>query len=268
MAISPAVTVRLFDHYDNLVTSDNTDQVTIAIGTNAGGGTLSGTTTVTASGGVATFSNLSISQPGTGYTLRATTGSLSVTSVAFNVATATSTVIEGFDSSSTYYVVGGLPKPRYLSTAAAHDGTYGLVAVHRAMTGSIAMTRRLRSSRATRSRCGWSSPARPTAGPISVFGASSAGTLSLVAAPNTNQLLIQNNQWLGLHQHRRRQPDLAGQPLVPLGSRLGDQRQDRRQAVRQQRHHAAANRHGLDLGYYVGRHRLPPTGNYNTFGIR
>ena len=62
----------MLDRYNNLVTSDNTDQVTIAIGANPGGGTLSGTTTATVSGGVATFSNLSINQPGTGYTLVAT----------------------------------------------------------------------------------------------------------------------------------------------------------------------------------------------------
>ena len=41
----------------------------MAIGTNPGGGTLSGTTTVAAVAGVATFSNLSINKAGTGYTL-------------------------------------------------------------------------------------------------------------------------------------------------------------------------------------------------------
>ncbi len=48
------------DAYGNLVSSDNTHQVTVALGTNPGGGTLGGTTTATVSGGVATFSNLSI----------------------------------------------------------------------------------------------------------------------------------------------------------------------------------------------------------------
>jgi len=46
--------------------------VTIAIGHNGGlimPGTLSGTKTVTAANGVATFSDLSIDQPGNGYTL-------------------------------------------------------------------------------------------------------------------------------------------------------------------------------------------------------
>jgi len=43
--------------------------VTLAIGTNPGGGTLSGTVTVAATAGVATFSTLSIDKAGTGYTL-------------------------------------------------------------------------------------------------------------------------------------------------------------------------------------------------------
>src|SRR5262249_3682767 len=57
--ISPAVTLRVLDAYGNLVSNDNTDSVTVAIGSNPGGGTLGGTTIVTVSGGVATFSNLS-----------------------------------------------------------------------------------------------------------------------------------------------------------------------------------------------------------------
>ena len=49
-----------------------TGAVTVAIGSNPGSGSLSGTTTVDASGGVASFPNLSIDQPGIGYTLTAT----------------------------------------------------------------------------------------------------------------------------------------------------------------------------------------------------
>jgi hypothetical protein len=44
-AISPAVTVRFLDPYNNLVTSDQTDVVSVALGANPGGGTLSGTAT-------------------------------------------------------------------------------------------------------------------------------------------------------------------------------------------------------------------------------
>ncbi|HEX8212012.1 MAG TPA: invasin domain 3-containing protein [Longimicrobium sp.] len=83
--ITPAVQVSIVDANGNLVTTA-TDNVTLAIGTNPSSGTLSGTTTVAAVNGVATFSNLSINAVGTGYTLAATSGSLTgTTSTAFNV---------------------------------------------------------------------------------------------------------------------------------------------------------------------------------------
>ena len=74
--ISPAVTVEIVDQFGNVVTSDNSDTVTLTIGTNPGGGTLSGTLTVTVSGGIATFADLSIDLIGEGYTLRAMTTAL------------------------------------------------------------------------------------------------------------------------------------------------------------------------------------------------
>ena len=68
--ISPAVQVSVEDANGNVVTTDNSN-VTVAIGTNPGGGTLGGTLTVAAVNGVATFSDLSINKAGTGYTLTA-----------------------------------------------------------------------------------------------------------------------------------------------------------------------------------------------------
>ena len=71
MTIQPAVQVTVLDALGNPVTSYN-GPVTIAIGHNGGllaPGTLSGTKTVNAVNGVATFSDLSIDQPGNGYTL-------------------------------------------------------------------------------------------------------------------------------------------------------------------------------------------------------
>ena len=53
--ISPAVTVRILDGGNNLVTGD-TRNVMLAIGFNPSSGTLAGTTTVAAVGGIATFS--------------------------------------------------------------------------------------------------------------------------------------------------------------------------------------------------------------------
>ena len=85
-ALAPAVTVQVRDASGNLVTTATT-AVTVAIGTNPGGGTLSGTTTVNAAAGVATYANLGIDKAGTGYTLAASAGGLTgATSAAFNVA--------------------------------------------------------------------------------------------------------------------------------------------------------------------------------------
>ncbi len=84
-AIAPAVQVSVLDSFGNLA-STATNSVTVAIGTNPGGGTLSGTMTVSAVAGVATFSTLSIDKIGTGYTLTANSGALApATSAAFNV---------------------------------------------------------------------------------------------------------------------------------------------------------------------------------------
>ncbi len=85
-AISPSVTVAIQDASGNTVTT-NTSTVTLAIGTNPpGNGTLSGTISVAAVAGVATFSNLSINKNGTGYTLTASDGALTAaTSNAFNI---------------------------------------------------------------------------------------------------------------------------------------------------------------------------------------
>jgi hypothetical protein len=72
--ISPAVMVAVVDQFGNVVTGDNSDTVTLAIGNNPSGGTLSGTLTVAVVNGIATFSDLSIDQAGYGYTLHATVG--------------------------------------------------------------------------------------------------------------------------------------------------------------------------------------------------
>ena len=86
VAIAPAITVRLLDAFGNLLSSNNSVVVTIAIGTNPGGGTLAGTKVVTVASGVATFSGLSINNNGTGYRLAVTSPSLTgATSSTFNI---------------------------------------------------------------------------------------------------------------------------------------------------------------------------------------
>jgi trimeric autotransporter adhesin len=78
--------VAIQDQYGNTVTTD-TSNVTLAIGTNPGSGTLTCTTNpVAASAGIASFAGCRIDKIGTGYTLTATDGSLtSATSNTFNV---------------------------------------------------------------------------------------------------------------------------------------------------------------------------------------
>jgi hypothetical protein len=84
-SIAPAVQVTVQDAGGNTVTTA-TNSITMAIGTNPSGGALSGTTSVAAVNGVATFANLSINKSGTGYTLAASaTGLTGTTSSAFNV---------------------------------------------------------------------------------------------------------------------------------------------------------------------------------------
>jgi len=83
--ISPAVTVSAYNSANQVVNS-YTGNITVAIGNNPAGGTLSGTLTKAAFGGIATFSNLSINNAGPGYTLVATAAGLtSATSSSFNV---------------------------------------------------------------------------------------------------------------------------------------------------------------------------------------
>jgi len=82
--ITPAVQVSELDAFDNPTGSAAT--ITVALGAQSGTGVLSGTTTVGAVAGVATFADLSIDLAGTGYTLSASAAGLSgSTSAAFDV---------------------------------------------------------------------------------------------------------------------------------------------------------------------------------------
>lgn len=81
----PPFTVEIRDVNGNVVTTA-TDTVTIALASNPGPATLSGTLSVAAVNGVATFNNVTLSKSGSGYTLTATTptGLIPATSPAFN----------------------------------------------------------------------------------------------------------------------------------------------------------------------------------------
>ncbi len=103
--ITAAVAIQ--DASGNVVTTA-TNAVTIAIGANPAGGTLSGTTTVSAVNGVANFSDLEIDRLGTDYTLVATSGTLtSATSVAFDVVFGFQSVSAGYSSYTCGLSTGG-----------------------------------------------------------------------------------------------------------------------------------------------------------------
>src|SRR5690242_16617485 len=85
-SITPAIQVEIRDALNNRVTTAS-NQISLAILNNAGGGTLSGTVAnVSPVSGVASFGNASIDKAGTGYTLSATASGLtSATSSAFTI---------------------------------------------------------------------------------------------------------------------------------------------------------------------------------------
>jgi len=84
-ALSPAVEVEIRDANDNLVPTAR-NAVTLSFGANPGSGTLSGTKTVAAVNGIASFSGLWINKAAAGYTLSASATSLTgATSGAFTI---------------------------------------------------------------------------------------------------------------------------------------------------------------------------------------
>jgi alpha-tubulin suppressor-like RCC1 family protein len=90
-AIDPVVQVEVLDAGGTVV-EDAAIAVTLSIGTNPGGGTLAGPTTVGVVQGVASFSDLSIDKAANGYTLTASGGGLaSDPSVAFEILPAAAT---------------------------------------------------------------------------------------------------------------------------------------------------------------------------------
>ena len=93
VAISPAIVVQAEDIFGAL-TPTFAGNVTLAIGTNPGGATLGGTPIVAATGGVATFNNISLNKTGSGYTLTASAGGLTgATSGTFQISAAAASVL-------------------------------------------------------------------------------------------------------------------------------------------------------------------------------
>jgi hypothetical protein len=113
--ISPPVQVAAQDSLDNTVPSF-TATITLTIGTNPGGGTLSGTTAVTPVNGIATFADLSIDKVGVGYRLVADGGGFTRTSNAFSITVSTATQVS-FTVEPTDRVAGGTITPAVEVTA-------------------------------------------------------------------------------------------------------------------------------------------------------
>jgi len=93
VTVTPGFVVQAQDASNNPI-STFTGTVSLAIGTNPGGGTLSGTTSVSAVAGVATFNAFSIDKAGTGYTVVASAaGYTSGVSSAFNIAAGAASIM-------------------------------------------------------------------------------------------------------------------------------------------------------------------------------
>jgi hypothetical protein len=132
--ITPKIEVTARDAQGNTATAFN-GSVTMAIGSNPAGGVLSGTSSVGASGGIASFSALSIDKAGAGYTLTATaTGLTSTTSGSFDV-TATRATQLAFTAQPTAATAGAAIAPAV--KVAARDASGNTVT---GFTGSVTLT--------------------------------------------------------------------------------------------------------------------------------
>src|SRR3989449_244507 len=141
--ISPAVKVRALDALGNLVPGF-TGSVTVGLGTNPGGSTLSGTTPVAAVGGVAAFSDLNLNKTGTDYTLTASASGLTpMTSTAFDIPPGTATQL-AFAVQPSNAVAGPAISPAVRVTAL--DPAGNLVS---SFTGSVTVALRTNPGGAT-----------------------------------------------------------------------------------------------------------------------
>jgi hypothetical protein len=83
--LNPTINVQVFDPFGNLVRGDNSDSVTVTVGSGPSSFTSASTTSVTVSGGVASFSNLTLADAGA-YTISASTAGLITAEATVHVA--------------------------------------------------------------------------------------------------------------------------------------------------------------------------------------
>lgn len=119
LTTSPVIEVR--DAFDNRVQSA-TNTITMSIVNNPGSATLGGTTSKAASGGQATFSDLTINQYGTSYTIAASaSGVTSATSSAFNVSYGTASKLSFTTQPSNGYAGAALTTQPIVKILDAYD---------------------------------------------------------------------------------------------------------------------------------------------------
>ena len=161
--------------------------VTLGIGTNPGGATLSGTASVAAVGGVATFNAFSLDKSGTGYTVVAGGGTYgSVTSSAFNVTPAAATNIAVVSGNLQIATPGTLlPLPVVVKVADAFgNGVSGRAVTFAITTGGGSLGTTATTTDATGSASTtWTLGSGPGAQTITITSAGLAGS-PLTASSN------------------------------------------------------------------------------------
>jgi hypothetical protein len=119
--VGQTIQVAVEDGFGDVVTTDTSTVISLAIETNAGGGTLTCSPStpvsgVTVSNGVATFSGCAIDAPGTGYTLVATATA--------NPPTNATVISSSFSIFATGYSVVTLPATSVSTTSAVLNGSF------------------------------------------------------------------------------------------------------------------------------------------------
>ncbi len=148
-AINPALQAAVEDQFGNVLTSDQTDQVTLGVASGPGGFSAGSTTTATVHNGVATFSNLLLNTAGS-YQLseNATGGLTGANSSAFNVTLA----VTSFAATPTGFVAtfsqpfnntnsGNTAQLNLYNSSSSNDGAADVTLVSnttgKAVTGSL-----------------------------------------------------------------------------------------------------------------------------------